>query len=1061
MSISISALSLQFEDVFGNVTNSQYKANAGDIITATFDIEENIYFESSDLRPINVTNQFSTQRILIMPDYESMNGFYVGQNVTLVRVGANPVVAPVNTTITAIDFNTLRITVASIGSIPSPSGLRFGSTTTLTIYSTDLREDLFINLNLTQGNLPAKYNSVASQTYNGYPSVVAPFRSSSIDGTNVRFQASLGSVIVGGTATFTQVGFKSGHIKADIDVERLADVNTYTRKWRFTIKNVQIGAHATELFDVIQPASYYFDFEWYSTTDLIDPTVVQWNLNPSNTGAFDEAYENGTFNSELTQGITTDLYYNAESTHTIIIESAESDITFGAYHKSLNPNYYQQKQYTQESLGMFLGLESGDLPLVAGIYQSSANPQGARYEIEINSITYVGTTHTINLTFRYTNQAFIDFMQANDATDRNITIWFKVGDVNHLVFKDNIVEGEKVVTTWDDIKLDDFFAIFQLDKTSDTYPATGAAIDGGGYFSTEDNAILRINGQLSKLRDWGKSRFQIVVVNTADDDDYFVLEEYNFDWSDVQVNNDGVALINKSVNIAENFPTTAGSRRQASVRYTGDNDTISEFTVRFQCPLILNWRYWIEQANAFVQFYPNQNKNYINYFDSPYTIAIRTEVENDTTIYRHDAPVDAYYDYDETFTSVPEEWQGTTEWEIYDEDNNLVTDFINGQVNRVLVRFNTVQTATDGQTWGQMTIEPFESAPRYLLSSNYNTDGDVTNPIIPLTGQTKLKKTVVSTTEVTFEALVDTTRLNGSEFKMTCKFYNDNPTKIEQVRTKNEISLITPQIIINEPEENDNYGALCCDVFPVFASNDNDTYKNDVSSAWAFIPKSGSLTFELYKDDVLATTQPTITTFVNESRAKYCTINWQDVFQIDGIGCYVLKVIQTNVLLQDTVTEWATYKLMEWTTENVAGFVNFRANFNYNQNIEGIDFSNSNVIDCINVYGFFGNRDPRTEIDNVVYNTRLQTSVKRENLNQYEFGSDPIGKLFTRKLLDLYFLSETDLYVTDNNAFNHEQYIYKRVIVNEVPKPEYYQYSRKAKVSALFGDKIVNQKTHF
>ena len=240
--IQIAPLSLNFTDVFGNTVNQTYKANAGDIITAEFDIVENVYFETTNNRYISVNSAFQTNRKLFFPDYESMNGFYVGQNVSLKRTGTPPAVATVNTTITDIDYVELSMIVASIGSIPTPSGLQFNSNTILEVYSTDLRKELYLNLNLTQGNLPTKYNSIASATYNGYLSLVNPYRQSAIDGTIVRYYADLSGVIVGGTATLTQLGAKSGHILADIEVERLANVNTYTRKWRFTVKNVQIGA---------------------------------------------------------------------------------------------------------------------------------------------------------------------------------------------------------------------------------------------------------------------------------------------------------------------------------------------------------------------------------------------------------------------------------------------------------------------------------------------------------------------------------------------------------------------------------------------------------------------------------------------------------------------------------------------------------------------------------------------------------------------------------------------------------------------------------------------------
>jgi hypothetical protein len=1050
--ITLSPLSKVFTDKAGT-QSLNYKANAGDLVSFECEIKESIYFATTANRAVNVQNGFTTTKKFYFPDYESLNGFAVGQNVFL-KVYRTPVQTS-TTTITEIDYEELSLTVASLGTITNPSGLIFSNTQQLEIYSTDMRTQLFMNLNLVQSSLAPLNNSIASTSQGGYISTVAPYRQSSIDGSEVRFNiANTDTIIVTGTATGTQQGFKSGAYACSINIERLGDVNSYTRTWKLTISNIQIGSFLDSLFANAQYLNYYFDIEWYSETDLENPTVVQWNIAPSDTGLYNVGFRTEQPESTLTVGITNDVFFNENSTHEIEIDSTSADIFLGACYIPQDQDYYKLNFNNQSSLGMLLD----SVALSATTYTSESNPTNADYDITINSLSYALGTHVVNFTITPNFNTFFN----NRENDRLFRIWFKVGNTNVLVYNDQLKKAPKAIKPWDDIAPSSTFAIFRTDKQNVTYPATGASLDGGAYVSTEDNILLEINAQLGQSDIYSKSKFEVICVNTSDDTDYFVLEQYLFDWTSVQrdtanivnpVFGQGIVLIDAELGISENLPATSTILSKATVEYrTAD---LTTFTVRMRCPLVLNWRYWLEQANAFVSFYPNQNKNYLNYQSSPYVIALRTSVENENEIYQHDAPIDAYYDYDEVFSNVNEEWAGTTEIQYFDENGTEQAYLLPSQIMRVLFTVNNTITATDVQTWGQLTIEPTESSPRWLISSNYASDTDVNNPWQPLQGETRLLKTIVSGTQVTFEALIDTDKLTGTNQKITGKYFNNASPKKEQVRSKFDTKVVTQQVF---PDGND---LDCCDkIFNVFALTGGESYQNDVTSAW-YVLNDGTVDFNLYKSDgeTLATVQPQVFDFANQSNAKYCVIDWLAVFESDGIGCYYLKVEHTGFI--DEVIEWGTYQLNEWTTDNVEGYVQIRAQFASNQTIEGIDFTNSKVIDCLNVRGFFGDRDPRTEIDNVIYNTRLDVKVTRENINLYTLTTDAVSRIFTRKLLDLYLLSENNLFITDNNSFNHESYIMKRVIVEEVPTPEYFQYSKKAKIIAKFGDKIKNQRSFY
>ena len=243
----------------------------------------------------------------------------------------------------------------------------------------------------------------------------------------------------------------------------------------------------------------------------------------------------------------------------------------------------------------------------------------------------------------------------------------------------------------------------------------------------------------------------------------------------------------------------------------------------------------------------------------------------------------------------------------------------------------------------------------------------------------------------------------------------------------------------------------CCEPFKVFASSDTDRFKNDKTSAW--MRDVDSIAFKLVKSD---STEITINEvpFINQLNAYYCTVIWRDILVNYGQGCYDLIIDYSIAGISDSLT-WGSYFLQEYSEEKVRGLVSVRSFFNSIQTIEGIDFSGSKVEDCINFYGFFGNRQPRTEIDNLVYSNRESRKVKRENLNQYDLSADAVSECISKKLLDLHLLSENDLFVTDHNTLNHSyRYIDFPVIVEESAEVSYN--GRKATLSCKLGDKFKN-----
>jgi hypothetical protein len=185
------------------------------------------------------------------------------------------------------------------------------------------------------------------------------------------------------------------------------------------------------------------------------------------------------------------------------------------------------------------------------------------------------------------------------------------------------------------------------------------------------------------------------------------------------------------------------------------------------------------------------------------------------------------------------------------------------------------------------------------------------------------------------------------------------------------------------------------------------------------------------------------------------------VLNSDGEGCYTLK-IQYEISGIVGFVIWGNFKLQNYSIQNTLKTARVRAFFNAYHEMEQIDFTNSNVESSFRFYGFIGNRQPNTEIDNIIYQNREMKRVIRENLNQYEIITEPVYECFTRPLIELFLLSENDLFISDYNAHNHSYRIQDLpVIVEESATLDYLPLSRYAILKCKVGDKFKNKRTHF
>lgn len=163
-------------------------------------------------------------------------------------------------------------------------------------------------------------------------------------------------------------------------------------------------------------------------------------LNESgDTGYFDQPYNTGVVDAALVQGVN-EIDYAVATTFDVIIDSASTDYAIGSAYQSIDTAYYKNRTYSQSNLSMII---ESTIPTIATPYPSYINEFLAEYRLELNSITTVGTLNTLNITFT-PSILFTAFMDSVEDGDRLFKLWVKFGNLNLLVFDDQLTKKPPV-----------------------------------------------------------------------------------------------------------------------------------------------------------------------------------------------------------------------------------------------------------------------------------------------------------------------------------------------------------------------------------------------------------------------------------------------------------------------------------------------------------------------------------------------------------------------------------------------------------------------------------------
>jgi len=266
-----------------------------------------------------------------------------------------------------------------------------------------------------------------------------------------------------------------------------------------------------------------------------------------------------------------------------------------------------------------------------------------------------------------------------------------------------------------------------------------------------------------------------------------------------------------------------------------------------------------------------------------------------------------------------------------------------------------------------------------------------------------------------------------------------------------------------EEEDRGVKGCCTCKELVLAHPSDSETFKNDCTGVYLKRSDPGDLVAITMEDanGATITNLGTAAIFPNDSDTVGFIYDWQQILNANGIGCYTIKVNFTIAGVTSGYTH-GIYELRQFSTESSKGTVRIKSAFNTFYQKLLVDFTDSNFVDCVRFNGYFGDRQPKTEINNIVSKNRRVEKSTRENVNNYFLKTDPLDICITRQLVDFHFLNEDDCFVSDYNYHNHDYLIQdKSVELIDSSELEYFRGNRLAKLEATFGDRNLLDKNFY
>jgi hypothetical protein len=733
----IKLVSKSYTDIYGN-SSSNYKANAGDLIASKLTISSDIYVRSTS------QNQLSFDRLdsvftQSQGDFLEQ-GFRAGQTFYWKDISdSNTIQNSFTGTIDKVEPLYLVLS----GTLPNANNA--SSNGAIWVFYTDSTHDeINLQLNFTDSNNPtASANSL-------------------IDGEASKFAyQGLTALSVGSTANLTQIGKKSGQFEiTNTTIKRLADsTNVYVtgrsvRNYEVSFSTIFVGVLFEDMF---KGKSYLKQFSQLDfkvvSSETINPTTIAIN-DACDTGWFNEAYNTEIPKVLLTTSDANNLYYNAVNTITATIKvqgTTTTQVEIGAVYDTLDDTYNLNQAKDQSDKLHLLKTGLIDASDIASVFTSDGDYP---YTITLTAFSYAdaGGNRTFTLTFtldpQYSTDLFGKFIEGRGDSDKQFYIWIKAENYNFLAFNGEMEYKYAVGVEITPLSTKVFNHYYNSDYSDLSVPPSCSD------FNLEDDLGFVADFELVEADENSSVAVSVVVKNSSTDVE-FTLDSVDFDISQQDLN----YFAKQSVTLNNNLPQSSLKK----VAYLMEKNALSggSMNVRLYYPFLFKWEYWEDLVNTHPYFTSQglSNNNWFNFQSSPWSVKLKVEItRNGTTDWFYKNVSFKTYD-DSIITSTI----SLFEYPAMTSITNLKEDI------QILVRaMHVASGGFSNDVYGQITIEAKESSPRWVMSTEIDTNTDANNPLYGITNN-QLTTSGAGTTTVVFECLLDMTKVTAGNLCITSK----------------------------------------------------------------------------------------------------------------------------------------------------------------------------------------------------------------------------------------------------------------------------------------------------
>ena len=205
-------------------------------------------------------------------------------------------------------------------------------------------------------------------------------------------------------------------------------------------------------------------------------------------------------------------------------------------------------------------------------------------------------------------------------------------------------------------------------------------------------------------------------------------------------------------------------------------------------------------------------------------------------------------------------------------------------------------------------------------------------------------------------------------------------------------------------------------------------------------------TYGTFKNFGTIDEQPNLTTFI---------VKWSKVLSELGEGAYqIKKEITITGLSFDELSN--VFNLKTYSELYADHTIRIDVGMNGLMEKQNTNFSGSNFVSSLRLGGFFGNREPKYEEDNIVFRDKRREQISMKMINVYKMQTELIPECISSQIFDFYLFAD-EIYLNDYNLNNHS-YKFKNIPVSfeNNDGTGYYALSRKARLNLTFKDRFEN-----